>query len=165
MSAQLQGKASLEPECVGGGFGPRGNWARPFMRDTSGEGVCKGRLGAPVRATALRIGVAVAAIAWFLGGCSSGPDSSFSLFAEPGKYEYHSCDQIAGQIKFYAGREQELKTLMDRAEQSAGGTAVGLIAYKADYVAAGEELDLLRATAHSKKCDEAASWRSDTAIR
>jgi hypothetical protein len=107
----------------------------------------------------------VAALGWFLGGCSSGPDSSFSLFAEPGKYQYYSCDQIAGQIKSFAAREQELKTLMDRAEQSAGGTAVGLIAYKADYVAAGEELDQLKATAHSKKCDQAASWQSDAMIR
>jgi hypothetical protein len=117
---------------------------------------------------ALRIGSApalVVAAGLLLGACSSGSDSSFSLFAEPGKYEYYSCDQIAGQIKSWSQKEQELKTLMDRADQSAGGTAVGIIAYKADYVAAGEELDQLKATAHSKKCDQAASWRSDGAIQ
>jgi hypothetical protein len=107
----------------------------------------------------------VLATALLLGACSSGADSSFSLFAEPGKYQFHSCDQIAGEIKSWSHREQELKTLMDRADQSAGGAAVGLIAYKADYVAAGEELDLLKATAHSKKCDQAASWRSDGVIQ
>jgi len=32
-------------------------------------------------------------------------------------------------------REQELKQLMNRAEQGAGGTLVNVIAYKGDYVA------------------------------
>jgi hypothetical protein len=138
------------------------------MRDKSAGGCCE---GVPPVAARLRGRVACAPIlvvlaaGLLLGACSSGPDSSFSLFAEPGKYQYHSCDQIAGEMKTWSRREQELKTLMDRADQSAGGAAVGIIAYKADYVAAGEELDLLRATAHSKKCDQAASWRSDGVIR
>jgi hypothetical protein len=100
-----------------------------------------------------------------LSGCSSGGYSGFTLFAEPGKYQYYSCEQIAGEMKNWTHREQELKSLMDRADQSAGGAAVGLIAYKADYVAAGEELDLLKATAHSKNCDQDASWRSDAVIQ
>jgi hypothetical protein len=142
----------------------------PFMRDKSGDGRCKGAPPVPGRVGAVDIRFSpapavVLAAALLLGACSSGPDSSFSLFAEPGKYQYHSCDQIAGEMKTWSRREQELKTLMDRADQSAGGAAVGLIAYKADYVAAGEELDLLRATAHSKKCDQAASWRSDGVIQ
>jgi len=94
-------------------------------------------------------------------GCSSGSDAGFTFFAEPGKYQYYSCEQIAAQMKVWAHREQELKSLMDRADRSAGGAAVGLIAYKADYVAAGEELDLLKATAHSKNCDQDASWGRD----
>jgi len=139
------------------------------MRDKSEDGRCEG--APPVSARMRAAGIACAPIMMvlaaglLLGACSSGPDSSFSLFAEPGKYQYHSCDQIAGEMKTWSRREQELKTLMDRADQSAGGAAVGIIAYKADYVAAGEELDLLRATAHSKKCDQAASWRSDGVIR
>ena len=39
------------------------------------------------------------------------------------------------------GREQELRQLMDKAEQSAGGAVVNLLAYKADHVAAREELN------------------------
>jgi hypothetical protein len=139
------------------------------MRDRSGDGRCQG--GSPAsayRAAGTKPALAplmLLAAALLLGACSSGADSSFSLFAEPGKYQFHSCDQIAGEIKSWSRREQELKTLMDRADQSAGGAAVGIIAYKADYVAAGEELDLLKATAHSKKCDQAASWRSDGVIQ
>jgi hypothetical protein len=125
------------------------------MPDKSADGRCQGAFApAPVLAIGL-----------LLGACSSGSDSSFSLFAEPGKYQFYSCDQIAAQIQAWSRREQELKTLMDRADQSAGGAAIGLIAYKADYVAAGEELDQLRATARGKKCDQAASWRSDGVIR
>ncbi|HEY6258348.1 MAG TPA: hypothetical protein VIY51_21400 [Xanthobacteraceae bacterium] len=90
---------------------------------------------------------------------------SFSLFAEPGKYAYHSCAQIAGEIKNWTRRQQELKFLMDRADQGVGGAAVGFIAYKADYVTAGEELELLRATGRSKKCEQDETWRSNTVIR
>jgi hypothetical protein len=109
---------------------------------------------------------AIAAIVspW-LAACSTTSDSSFSLFADPGKYQYYSCEQIADQFKYWTGREQELKALMERAEQSAGGVAVGFIAYKADYVAAGGELDQLRSTAKEKNCAQAQSWRSNTAIR
>jgi len=109
--------------------------------------------------------VLASAVSTLLGGCTSGSDTNFTLFAEPGKYQYYSCEQIAGQMKVWAHREQELKSLMDRADQSAGGVAVGLIAYKADYVAAGEELDLLKAAAHSKNCDQDASWRSGAVIQ
>ena len=44
-------------------------------------------------------------------------------------------------------KEQELKQLMDRAEQGAGGALVNVLAYKADYVAATEELKLLERAA------------------
>jgi hypothetical protein len=100
-----------------------------------------------------------------LAACSSSSDTSFSLFAEPGKYQFHNCAQIAPEMKKWASREQELKSLMDRADQSAGGAAVGFIAYKAEYVAASEELELLRSTARSKKCEQDQTWRSSTAIR
>ena len=41
---------------------------------------------------------------------------------------------------------------MDHAEQSTGGTVVNVIAYKADYVTATEQLTVLDATARDKKC-------------
>jgi hypothetical protein len=97
--------------------------------------------------------------------CSSSSDTSFSLFVDPGKYQYHSCAQIAGEMKSWSNREKELQALMDRAEQSVGGAAVGLIAYKAEFVAAREELELLQSTARSKKCEQDGSWHSSTVIR
>jgi hypothetical protein len=97
--------------------------------------------------------------------CSSSSDTSFSLFVDPGKYQYHSCAQIAGEMKSWSNREKELQALMDRAEQSVGGAAVGLIAYKAEFVAAREELELLQSAARSKKCEQDGSWHSSTVIR
>ena len=100
-----------------------------------------------------------------LTACSSSGDTSFSLFAEPGKYQYYTCPQIAAEMKRWTAREQELKALMDRADQSAGGAAVGVIAYKAEYVAAGEELQSLDSAARSKNCAQEETWRSNTVIR
>ena len=100
-----------------------------------------------------------------LAACSSSSDTAFSIFAEPGKYQFYTCQQIADAMKAQTQHVQDLKTLIDKADQSTGGAAVGFIAYKADYVAAEEELDSLRAAARSKSCDQDATWRSSTAIR
>jgi hypothetical protein len=53
-----------------------------------------------------------------LSACSSAGDSRLTLFADPGLYDFYSCEQIVGQQKYWASREQELKQLMARAEQS-----------------------------------------------
>ena len=116
------------------------------------------------RASALQV-VAFAALAVILGGCSSLSDSTFTVFADPGKYTYYSCDQINVQTKQWTNREQELRTLMDKAEQSAGGAVVNVLAYRADYVAATEELRILEKTARSKNCNAPPNWGSNSAIR
>ena len=54
---------------------------------------------------------------------------------------------------------------MDKAEQSAGGTVVSVVAYKADHVAASEELKVLENAARAKKCDTPENWRSNSALR
>jgi len=111
----------------------------------------------------LAAGIALAGA--MLTACSSSSELGYTLFADPGKYQYYNCAQIAAETKNWSRREQELKNLMDKADQSAGGAAVGLIAYKADYVAAGEELEQLRSAARSKGCAQDEGWRSNTAIR
>ena len=118
---------------------------------------------AATRPAAVAAGIGLAGI--LLAACSSSGETSFSLFAEPGKYQYYTCAQIAAEVKNMARREQELKSLMDRADQSAGGAAVGFIAYKADYVAVSEELDSLHAAARSKSCEQEQTWRSNAVIR
>jgi hypothetical protein len=134
------------------GDGPQ---ARPVAR--------AGAQAARVAPLAAAAGIVLAG--GMLAACSSSSDSSFSLFAEPGKYQYYNCAQIAAEMKRWSAREQELKALMDRADQSVGGAAVGFIAYKAEYVAAGEELQMLQSTGRSKSCEQDQTWRSNTVIR
>jgi hypothetical protein len=86
--------------------------------------------------------------------CSSMGDNPVTFFAEPGKYEYFSCEQIAERRKAVAAREQELQMLMDKADQGAGGIIVNLLAYKADHVNASEELKVLDAAARAKNCEK-----------
>ena len=88
----------------------------------------------------------------FLSACSATAMGPFTVFADPGEYEFHSCEQLAAIRPSLKARAQELKLLMDHAEQSTGGPVVNVIAYKADYVTATEQLKVLDATARDKKC-------------
>ena len=100
-----------------------------------------------------------------LAGCSSTGDNPLTIFADPGQYQYSTCEQLAGQRQHWAGREQELKQLMDKADQGAGGAIVNMLAYKADYVSAGEQLKVIEATARAKNCQTPSSWRSNSVVR
>jgi hypothetical protein len=95
-------------------------------------------------------GLLAGGILW---GCSPamGP---VTVFADPGKYQFYSCEQLAGQRTYWADRELELKLLMDKADESTGGAVVNVIAYQADYVVAREEVKVIDATARGKNCDK-----------
>ena len=73
-----------------------------------------------------------------------------TVFADPGQYLYHSCEQIAALRITSVERAQELKLLMDKAEHSTGGAVVNVIAYKGEYVSAIEEIKVLDAR-HGEK--------------
>jgi hypothetical protein len=87
------------------------------------------------------------------------------FFIDPGKYEFDSCEQIAGARKTVATRQQELKLLMDKAEKGIGGAVVNVIAYKGEYTATQDELKVIDATARDKKCKTSENWGSTSAIR
>jgi hypothetical protein len=123
-----------------------------------------GRLRAALETFAFARLAGIVAAGLAVAGCASA-GNPVTLFADPGKYQFHSCEQIAGQRKHWAGREQELRRLMDKAGESTGGTVVNLLAYKADHVAASEELEVLEATARSKGCDTPANLGSSSAVR
>jgi hypothetical protein len=109
----------------------------------------------------------------FLAGCASTGDNpltstgnnTLTLFADPGKFQYSSCEQLARQRKTLSTREQELRLLMDRAEQGTGGALVNVLAYKADYTAVNEEIKVLESTARAKNCDRPENWGSNSAVR
>src|SRR3954466_12649338 len=75
-------------------------------------------------------------------GCSSPGGSSMTFFADPGKYQYHNCAQLETEKRAQAAREKELRELIARAQQSTGGTVVGVMAYRSDYQTAAENLRL-----------------------
>jgi hypothetical protein len=119
------------------------------------------RRGAPPAAPMAGIVLAGAMLA----ACSTSGGTSFSLFSEPGKYQYYTCPQIANEQKSWVLRLKDLKALIDKADQSPSGAAVGFIAYRSDYAAANEELEQLHSEARSKKCEGEEGWRSSTVIR
>lgn len=100
-----------------------------------------------------------------LAACSTAHDSAFTVFADPGKYQYYSCDQLAVQSKSWTQREEELRALMNKAEQGVGGAVVNLLAYKADHVAATEELRLIEVAMRGKNCNAPPNWGSSSAIQ
>jgi hypothetical protein len=100
-----------------------------------------------------------------LAACTSALENPVTVFADPGQYEFHNCEQLAVQRAAAKAREEELKRLMNRAEQSTGGTLVNVIAYKSNYVAVTEELKVIDMTLRVKKCPTAENWGSSSAAR
>jgi hypothetical protein len=90
------------------------------------------------------------ALCALLSGCASseGP----YLFADAGKYHFHNCEQLATVSKQKHDRQRELKELIDKAEQAAGGQIVSALAYRTDYAAVNEELQVIDSTLREKDC-------------
>lgn len=111
--------------------------------------------------------IAALASATLLAACASELSNPLvvGFLADPGQYEFYACEQIAAQRKYWSERLQDLKVLMDRAEKGAGGEVVSVIAYKTDYTAAQDQLNVINATARMKKCSTPESWGSSSAIR
>jgi hypothetical protein len=109
--------------------------------------------------------LAIALIAGAVSACSSAGNNPLTVFVDPGKYQYYSCEQIAANRKHWSTKEQELQALMDKAEQGAGGAIVNVLAYKSDHIAASEEVKVLDVAARAKNCENPANWRSNSAVR
>jgi hypothetical protein len=90
------------------------------------------------------------ALAGALTGCTS--NDSGELLIDPGRYAIYKCDDLATRWKTVSAREKELRGLMDRASQSAGGAVVGSLSYRVDYDAVISDERLLQRTAVEKNC-------------
>ena len=104
-------------------------------------------------------------VSTLLAACTSALESQLTVFADPAKYDYFNCEQLAAQRTARKAREEELKSLMDKAERSTGGAFVNVIAYQTEYVEAREDLKLIEATARAKKCSTPENWQSTSAFR
>jgi hypothetical protein len=108
-------------------------------------------------------------VAGFLAACSEG--SSFTtgnpvtVFADPGEFEFYSCEQLLPQRNALVTRAHDLKLLMDKAGQSTGGAFVNVIAYEADYMTAREQIKVIEETARIKKCNFPDNPQSNAAAR
>jgi hypothetical protein len=100
----------------------------------------------------------VIAIPALLAGCVSG-DRAEDFYVAPGKYIFYDCKQLAGAAAHFVQRDKELKDLMARAKQGAGGELVSAMAYNSDYYSNLGELKDVRREQAEKKCspDETAA--------
>ena len=90
-----------------------------------------------------------------LAGCASGGGDGPYFLADAGKYQFHNCEQLTVASKQKRDRQRELKELIDKAEQAAGGQIVSVLAYRSDYVAVNEEVQVIDSTIREKNCSAA----------
>jgi hypothetical protein len=88
-----------------------------------------------------------------LGGCANVGDSFASAaFVDPAKYEQFDCKQLEGERKNLATRTAELQGLIAKAETGVGGSVVGELAYRNDYISARASSKLAEETWQRNKC-------------
>ncbi len=111
-------------------------------------GRCHG-LGLTSRATATALLVLGAG----LGGCANVGDSfASSAFVDPAKYDQFDCKQLEAERKAQATRTAELQGLIAKAETGVGGSVVGELAYRNDYISARAQAKLAEETWQRNKC-------------
>jgi hypothetical protein len=124
----------------------------------------KGRCTTGRRARIARASV-LAFVVLGAAACSTSNSVDVMLFADPGKYEYQTCDQILKAGHAVAAREEKLRELIHKAEQSTGGAVVGTLAYRGEYRTVVEELAVIDTVSRRKQCLTPPTWRSTTAIQ
>jgi hypothetical protein len=110
-------------------------------------------------------GLLLATILLATAGCSATSELGAMIFADPGKYQYRTCDEIVKAAQVTAARQKTLRELIDKAEQGAGGAFVSTIAYRGEYRTVTEELVVIEETARAKNCLTSSTWRSQEAIQ
>ena len=86
------------------------------------------------------------------------------MLVDPGHYSAYHCDDLAARWKVLVAREKELRGLMDRADEGAGGNLIGTLAYRSDYDSVITEERLVQRTAADKNCGTT-DYQSDHTIR
>jgi hypothetical protein len=105
------------------------------------------------RATAVALLVLGTGFAVSLGGCADVGDSFASAaFVDPAKYEQYDCKQLEGERKALATRTAELQGLIAKAQTGTGGSVVGELAYRNDYISARASSKLADETWQRNKC-------------
>jgi hypothetical protein len=100
-------------------------------------------------------GLAMVLIAGIVSACSGtatlDPDA-LSIYAAPGKYDFLDCATIATRLAGASARETQLRELMSRANEAAGGSIVNAMVYQDDFNTVRADARALRKAAEAKKC-------------
>src|SRR3954462_4432961 len=105
------------------------------------------------RASAAALFALGAGLGATLGGCANVGDSFASAaFVDPAKYEQFDCKQLEAERKALATRTAELQGLIAKAETGVGGSVVGELAYRNDYISARASFKLADETWQRNKC-------------
>ena len=100
-----------------------------------------------------RAAIALLLLAVSLGGCAEVGDSFASAaFVDPAKYELFDCKQLEAERKGIALRTAELQGLIAKAGTGTGGTVVGELAYRNDYISARAQARLVEDMWQRNKC-------------
>jgi hypothetical protein len=91
-------------------------------------------------------------------------DGPGALLIDPGRYSAYHCNDLAARWKGLVAREKDLRALMDKADQTAGGAVIGSLSYRTDYDSVIGEERLLQRTAAEKSCNFATQFQSDQII-
>jgi hypothetical protein len=88
-----------------------------------------------------------------LGGCANVGDSFASgAFVDPAKYDQFDCKQLETERKALATRTAELQGLIAKADTGVGGSVVGELAYRNDYISARAQAKLAEEMWQRNKC-------------
>ncbi|TAK49367.1 MAG: twin-arginine translocation pathway signal [Xanthobacteraceae bacterium] len=117
----------------------------------AGDQDCGERPRIAGRAVILALALACAAV---LSGCSG---LSGTLLTDPGRYELYSCEQLARERKTVAAREDELRRLMNHAQDNSAGLLLAELGYGSDYAATRGQLQVAEAAWREKRCEGAPS--------
>ena len=105
------------------------------------------------RATAVALLVLGTGLGATLGGCANVRDSFASAaFVDPAKYDQFDCKQLEVERKNLATRTAELQGLIAKAETGTGGSVIGELAYRNDYISARASSKLAEETWQRNKC-------------
>lgn len=96
-------------------------------------------------------------------GCALN-EGAGTFLADPSHYQFFHCDDLKSQWKTLQAREQDLRNLMDKADEG-GAAVIATLTYRTDYEAVLSEEKNLQRIAAEKKCTLAPAYQSDQTIR
>ncbi|WP_213770406.1 twin-arginine translocation pathway signal [Bradyrhizobium sp. dw_78] len=107
----------------------------------------------PLRRSAAALALLVSGAG--LSGCANLGDSFASgAFVDPARYDYYDCKQLEDERKKLATRSAELQGLIAKANTGVGGSVVGEVVYRNDYIAVRAQAKLADENWQRNKCHE-----------